>query len=405
MSRRAGERGAALVMTLVFAAAMAAAAVAFTQSRQSDSLALRAQVQAVEAKAMLEAALQQTAALLANRTSRQTIPRSLTWSFGGAQVNVRIEAETSRIDLNAAEESLLQALPLALGISDDQAMAFAQTVLDWRDDNSERRTNGAEDRDYDLDEQGSSGAGDRPFANAAELRYLPGVDARLWAQVAPLVTVYSGAASPNRLKASPTVRRVMAIAQGLASAKESEDSALDASEDGQEATGDQGDGETGLGSGGGTGFGNGGNTGFGNGGDTGLGNGGGFGGGRGSGFDRDDAGAGMEPGRRSFGADDEGSGASGAPRGSGFARNGSGFDRDSSGLGGQDGAAADEVQEAGTTTEDAVGAHALFLDVRFPNGYEAAARAVIAFGQAGGSAPPFTVLDWTPMLREQSGTR
>jgi len=406
MSRRAGsERGAALVMTLVFAAAMAAAAVAFMQARQSDSLALRAQVQAVEAQAMLEAALQQTAALLANRSSRQTIPGSLTWSFGGAQVNVRIEAETSRIDLNAAEESLLQALPLALGVPDDQAVTFAQTILDWRDDNAERRTSGAEDRDYDLGEQGSSGAGDRPFAHAAELRYLPGVDARLWAQLAPLVTVYSGAASPNGVKASPTVRRAMAIARGLASDKESQDEAAQGGADDAPSVGEEGDGgETGLGSGGGggTGFGDrrgagGGGSGFGNGGGT------GFGGGRGSGFDR--AAAERERRQPIGGSDGEGSGASGAPGESGFARRQTGFDRGSSGLGGQDGgAAAEEAQDAGTTTEDAAGAHAVFLDVRFPNGYEAAARAVIGFGQAGESAPPFTVLDWTPMLREQSGT-
>jgi hypothetical protein len=193
----------------------------------------------------------------------------------------------------------------------------------------------------------------------------------------------------------------MAIARGLASDKENEEDAVQGAADDAQAEGDQGDGETGLGSGsgGGTGFGDrSGGTEFGNGGNT------GFGSGRASGFDR---GAAERERRQPIGADGEGFGASGAPRESGFARDrsGSGFDRDSSGLGGQDGAAAaEEAQDAGTATEEAAGAHAVFLDVRFPNGYEAAARAVIGFGQAGGSAPPFTELDWTPMLREQSGT-
>ena len=49
---------------------MAAAAVAFLAGRQTDALALRGQLQAVEAQAMLEAALQETVAVLDNRESR-----------------------------------------------------------------------------------------------------------------------------------------------------------------------------------------------------------------------------------------------------------------------------------------------------------------------------------------------
>ena len=53
---------------------MAAAAVAFLAGRRTDALTLRGQLQAVEAQAMLDAALQQTVVLLANRQPRQVVP-------------------------------------------------------------------------------------------------------------------------------------------------------------------------------------------------------------------------------------------------------------------------------------------------------------------------------------------
>ena len=77
MIGRPQERGAALVVTLIFAAAMAAAAVAFIAGRQTDALALRGQLQGVEAQAMLEAALQQTVTVLNNRESRQRVPSQI----------------------------------------------------------------------------------------------------------------------------------------------------------------------------------------------------------------------------------------------------------------------------------------------------------------------------------------
>ena len=104
VSPPAHERGAALVVTLIFVTAMAAAAVAFLAGRRTDALTLRGQLQAVEAQAMLDAALQQTVVLLANRKPRQVVPAQLSWRFGEVAVQVRFEQETGKIDLNAAGE-------------------------------------------------------------------------------------------------------------------------------------------------------------------------------------------------------------------------------------------------------------------------------------------------------------
>lgn len=403
MSARSGERGAALVVTLIFAAAMAAAAVAFLETRRSDALALRAQVQAVEAEALLRAALLETAALLANRTNRQQIPPQLQFDFGAAQVTVRIVPESAKVDLNAAEEPLLQALPVALGLGSDEAKVVAQTILDWRDENSERRTAGAESRDYDLGRQGASGAANRPLASTAELRYLPPVDPALWARLEPLVTIYSGVPTPNQLKAAPPVRRAMAIARGLSGQKDrtsSDTTGTDGvtrdggsssglgrstgtggSSYGSGTTGGLGGPSSGLGAGG-SGFGNrnglGGSSGLGSAGTGGLGSGSGGPGGAG-GLGTTDAGG-------------TASGLGGATPGTS--------------LGSAGATAETEGQARGNTSEDSGGAQSLALVVRFPNGYEAAAKAVIGLrpstgGGTNANAAPFLVLDWAPVLRPQ----
>lgn len=402
MSARSGERGAALVVTLIFAAAMAAAAVAFLEARRSDSLALRAQVQAVEAETLLRAALLETGTLLANRTNRQQIPPQLQFAFGDARVTVQIEPENAKVDLNSAEEPLLQALSVALGLSSDAAKAVAEAILDWRDENSERRPYGAESRDYDRARQGSSGAANRPLASTAELRYLPPVDPALWARLEPLVTIYTGAPTPNPLKASPPVRRALAIARGLSGQKDrmgAGTAGSGATSDGGSAMGSQG----GLSTGG-----------------SGFGAGGSGSGGLGSGSST----GGLSGGSGGLG----GSGGSGLSSGGGLGGRGSGLGG-SSGLGaglsstvpgtslGGGTQTADTGQgQAGNANAnaDSGGPQNLSLTVRFPNGYEAGARAVIAVRPQGGgggaaasrgnssssaSAPPFAVLDWAPVLR------
>jgi general secretion pathway protein K len=357
---RGGERGAALVVTLIFTAAMAAAAVAFLAGRRTDALTMRAQVQAVEAQAMLEAALQQTVALLVNRSGRRPIPDELSWSFGGAAVRVRLESEAGKVDLNAAEEPMLRGLPLALGIDEDGAAALAAAILDWRDDNQLRRDGGAEDREYGGADRGTSGAADRPFANPAELRYLLPVDRAAWELMAPFLTVYSGAAEPEPRRARTEVRQAMAIARDLApaSADEPEPGASSAEAETEPETGAaRGERATG---------------------------------------DARAGGSSLRAGELPAGT---GPRSSLSPRESPAERRGGGA------LG--EGDAGQAPGENPDGAEGAIGVQTLLLDVKFPNGYEAAAKAVVGLdGGAnstsstnGADQPPFVVLDWTPVVR------
>lgn len=340
MSAARRERGAALVITLIFVTAMAAAAVAFLAGRRTDALTLRGQLQAVEAQAMLDAALQQTIVLLANRKPRQTVPPQLGWRFGDVEVLVRFERETGKIDLNAADDRMLRALPLALGVDDTRAAALADAVQDWRDDNQLKLELGAEDRDYRGGASASSGAADRPFASPAELRYLPGLDPVTWAMLQPYLTIYSGASAPEPQYAAGPVRQAIEIARGLP--EDEPAGGLDPAKG-----------------------------------------------------DADEAGA-----ADSFGTED-GAGRE-ADGGGTLSRRDQRSPRDRR-LGGRSRGADETVGGGGTDATgggaDEDGVRTVLLDVRFPNGYEAAAKAVISLAGDGAQGPPFIVLDWAPMLR------
>jgi general secretion pathway protein K len=357
MTGRPSERGAALVMTLVFSAAMAAMAVAFMGARQSDAVSLRAQAEAVQAQAALQAALQQTVALIANKTSRQIVPPKLSWVFDGVQVQVTLESEAGKIDINKAEEPLLKALPMALGLRDAQAVAVADTILDWRDENKLKRPNGAEDRDYAGRERGASAAANRPFAHPSELRYLPAIDASVWARLAPLITVYSGEAAPEAAKAPPLVRQALSIARGLAPSRDSGDGDSQGTDSGRDSgmSGTRDTSASGLGE-----------------------------------SDRDRGGFGdrAEAGRLSQHAGGEQSGLTPDAGRSGLTRRDRGTEEDLEGR-------ADGLEQETT------GLQTVVVDVRLPNGYEAAARAVIGLNPEQGGSEPFLMLDWTPFIPDQ----
>lgn len=340
MSAARRERGAALVITLIFVTAMAAAAVAFLAGRRTDALTLRGQLQAVEAQAMLDAALQQTIVLLANRKPRQTVPPQLGWRFGDVEVLVRFERETGKIDLNAADDRMLRALPLALGVDETRAAALADAVQDWRDDNQLKLELGAEDRDYRGGASASSGAADRPFASPAELRYLPGLDSVTWAMLQPYLTIYSGASAPEPQYAAGPVRQAIEIARGLPE---------------DEPAG---------------------------------------------GLDPADESADEAATSDSFGTEDGAGGE--ADGGSTLSRRDQRSRRDrrlGSGSPGEGDTAETGQTRGAAGGPDDDGVRTVLLDVRFPNGYEAAAKAVISLAGDGAQGPPFIVLDWAPMLR------
>src|SRR3546814_17561250 len=76
-----------------------------------------------------------------------------------------------------------------------QAKAMTDAFLDWRDDDDQRRPDGAEEQDY-----AALGVKPRngPLRSIEELTEIKGIDQRTYAQLAPAVTVFFGYRTEER---------------------------------------------------------------------------------------------------------------------------------------------------------------------------------------------------------------
>ena len=130
-----------------------------------------------------------------------------------AEVRFVIDDEGGKIDLNAASEELLASLFRVVGVVPKEAEALAAAIADFRDDDHDRRANGAEDRDYARDKS-MEGAKDAPFQVIEELLQVKGMTGTLYRAVAPAVTVFTGAEQPEEKVAPPAVVAALAELKG-----------------------------------------------------------------------------------------------------------------------------------------------------------------------------------------------
>jgi general secretion pathway protein K len=210
----ARRRGAALLLVLWLIALMTAVVGAFAMTARVEHMQGRVLSRGVvadqAARAGLEYAMTRVTDLEQNR---QWLPdgRPYRWPFGDAEVTVRIIDETGKVDLNAADFTLLAGLIEAVGGERDVARKIAAAVLDWRDpDNLSQAEGGAEDPQYAADER-PYGAKDGPFETVPELELVLGMTPELFAKLAPHLTVYSGQPQPNQAYASGAVLAAMGL--------------------------------------------------------------------------------------------------------------------------------------------------------------------------------------------------
>jgi len=145
------------------------------------------------------------------------VPRVV--DFAGTRMQVQVQDELGRIDLNNADGMLLSSLFRSVGLDAQAASALTDKILDWRDAGSLKRLNGAKDPEY-------RAAGfaylprNGPFQGVDELKLVMGMTPEIFQRIEPAVTVYSGrpsidprVAPPEALRALPTMdaQKVAAI--------------------------------------------------------------------------------------------------------------------------------------------------------------------------------------------------
>jgi general secretion pathway protein K len=201
------SQGFALISVLWVTSLLAVMAVSFASSSRTEALLARNVAENAKAEALADGAVHRAVLGLLD-TDPETAWRpdrtTRAYSFGDGNVQVQIEDEDGKIDLNSAPLELLAGLFRTVGLDRDQAQAMADRVADFRDGDVDPEPQGAEEaayRDAGLDH----GPANRPFATESKLLHVLGMTQDLYQRVRPYVTVYSGSEGIDPLRAARPV--------------------------------------------------------------------------------------------------------------------------------------------------------------------------------------------------------
>ena len=128
-----------------------------------------------------------------------------------ANIRIRIFSEVGKIDINKADQTLLQNLMTFAPVDTDHQSKLVNAILDWRDADDLVHINGAEKEEYQqagLNYQPTN----KPFESTEELQLILGMDKSVLSWLEPLVTVYSKQPQVTMALAS---REVLQVVPGL----------------------------------------------------------------------------------------------------------------------------------------------------------------------------------------------
>jgi general secretion pathway protein K len=208
MARLPRQRGVALVLVMWVSVLVAVIASAFIAERRAETLVVRNSLSMARAAAAADAGVQR-ALLDAFRTDSapEVWKRDGSvheWSFDGIPVRVSMRDESAKIDINTAADPLLRGLLLSVGVEEQDATPLLDAILDWRDPDSLKRPNGAEEQDYRAAGLPYRPA-NAPFQAIEELQLVLGMKPEIYRRLAPLITVYSRQPGVNAAIASREV--------------------------------------------------------------------------------------------------------------------------------------------------------------------------------------------------------
>ena len=199
------QRGVALLLVLWACTLLAILLGGYAALVRTEALQARFEFSQTQAHYAAEAGVMRMAYQLQNPIPKQrwlSDGRNYTFSYEGAQISVSAIAEGGKVDLNSASPEVLQALFQAGGLEQKKAQELATQVTDWRNQASiqgqadtQRAAYAAAGRDY--------GPRNGPFASVEEVQMVLGMTPALYRTIAPVLTIWSGNASPDLNTAPP----------------------------------------------------------------------------------------------------------------------------------------------------------------------------------------------------------
>lgn len=192
--RRPSERGIALVSVLLALALLGVIAASFLRETRTATLIARNLVENAKAEALADAGVERAMLGLLDddrNTGWRADGRSYELRLGEGRVEIRLQDEAGKIDLNRAPEQMLKRFFLAVGLGEGEAGALVDAIM------AARR------------QVGDNNAARAPFENLGQIGRLPGMSPDVEARLAPYLTVYSGRESIDPAVAPPLLRQLL----------------------------------------------------------------------------------------------------------------------------------------------------------------------------------------------------
>lgn len=203
------RRGIAQLVVLWALLLLGSLAMSFAFSMRTEAQASRNGLEGARAYFLARTGVERTIALLSTGAADNVLAGPVTGEEDGVTYEVLVMPENGKIDINHISEEGLKEILRNNGLSEDEVESMGDAILDWRDEDDQRRPAGAEEEDYAfLPEPVKPRNG--LLASVEELRYVRGVPPEFFSRVlANVFTVDSGMASVNVNAAPVEVLRVL----------------------------------------------------------------------------------------------------------------------------------------------------------------------------------------------------
>lgn len=129
-------------------------------------------------------------------------------SENDSKMRIQLLSETGKIDLNNADQTLLQTLFRFAPIEEKAQNNLVSAILDWRDEDDLIHIDGAEKKEYQAAGL-AYGPRNKPFQSIEELQLVLGMNEALYQWLENLITVHSGESTVDLTQASKTMLHLL----------------------------------------------------------------------------------------------------------------------------------------------------------------------------------------------------
>ncbi|MFI3185497.1 MAG: type II secretion system protein GspK [Methylococcaceae bacterium] len=204
-------KGFALVLVLWVLSLLTIMAGSFALSMRREAAIVTGLSHNAQATAVAESGLAVAELMLLNPDQQQrwrTDGSIYQIDYTDAQVRIRLVAETGKIDLNAADQTLLEGLMTYAPVETEEQTKLVNAILDWRDEDDLVHIDGAEKDEYKkagLSYQPRN----KPFQSVEELQLVLGMNEQVFNWLENRVTVYSAQPKVDLTQATKEVLQVL----------------------------------------------------------------------------------------------------------------------------------------------------------------------------------------------------